>query len=118
MKFLIDQDVYFATVKFLRELGYDVVTAQELQQSRAQDVTLLNLAHQNSRIFVTRDRDFGRLVFLEQLGAGVLYLRILYPELDKGHQELARVLDKYAVQELAKAFVVIEVGRHRFRKLT
>ncbi|MEM7112997.1 MAG: DUF5615 family PIN-like protein [Chloroflexota bacterium] len=118
MKFLIDQDIYFSTVRFLRELGHDVVTAQELQKSRASDVTLLNLAQQTSRIFITRDRDFGRLVFLEQLGSGVLYLRIPYSKLHEGHQELARVLNQYTVQELGNAFVVIELGRHRFRKLT
>ncbi len=29
------------------------------------------------KIFVTRDRDFGSPVFVEELGKGVIYLRIL-----------------------------------------
>ena len=41
MKFLLDQDVYALTERFLRELGYDVVTASELDLSRAKDFDLL-----------------------------------------------------------------------------
>ena len=37
MKFLLDQDVYVLTERFLREQKYDVVTASELGLSRAQD---------------------------------------------------------------------------------
>ena len=37
MKFLLDQDVYALTKHFLREQGYEVVTASELGLSRALD---------------------------------------------------------------------------------
>ncbi len=33
-----------------------------------------------------------------------------------GHKELERVLKTYTENELMKAFVVVEPGRHRFRK--
>jgi hypothetical protein len=33
------------------------------------------------------------------------------------HQELERVLKAYSEKELRGAFVVIEPGRHRFRRL-
>jgi hypothetical protein len=35
MKFLIDQDVYFATIRFLEASGHDVVTASDINCSRA-----------------------------------------------------------------------------------
>lgn len=41
MKFLLDQDVYALTERFLREQGYDVVTAAELGLSRSTDSDLL-----------------------------------------------------------------------------
>jgi predicted nuclease of predicted toxin-antitoxin system len=44
MKFLLDQDVYALTERFLREQGYDVATASELGLSRAQDTDLLKTA--------------------------------------------------------------------------
>jgi len=64
MKFLLDQDVYALTDRFLHELGYDVATASELGLSRASDTDLLKTASQQGRIFITRDRDYGNLVFV------------------------------------------------------
>lgn len=77
MKFFTDQDVYASTVRFLRSSGHDVITAYEAGLSRSDDRELLREAGKLNRIFVTRDRDFGALVFTEKLGKGVIYLRIL-----------------------------------------
>jgi hypothetical protein len=49
MKFLLDQDVYALTERFLREQGYDVVTAWELKLSRAHDSDLLAKMNWQSR---------------------------------------------------------------------
>jgi predicted nuclease of predicted toxin-antitoxin system len=75
------------------------------------------IAREQSRIFVTRDRDFGALVFVRGNGSGVIYLRILPSTQDAVHAELARVLTLYREPELMASFVVIEPGRHRLRKL-
>ena len=64
MKFLADQDVYAATAEFLRGLGHDVVAASDLGLSQAEDSELLDVAHDDDRVIVTRDRDYGALVFL------------------------------------------------------
>ena len=117
MRFLLDQDVYAATGRFLIGLGHDVVTIAKVGLSRSSDSDLLEIAHEQSRIFVTRDRDFGGLVFVQGLGAGVIYLRMMPSTQDTTHQELARVLEEHSEAELTQAFVVVEPGRHRFRKL-
>jgi predicted nuclease of predicted toxin-antitoxin system len=96
MKFLLDQDVYALTERFLREQGYDVATAFELGLSRAQDSDLLKTASEQERIFVTRDRDYGNLVFVLGKGSGVIYLRILPADMDAVHAELKKVLETYA----------------------
>ena len=77
MKLLADQDVYAGTVRFLSGLGHDVATAGQLGLAQAEDTELLRVAHEQGRIFVTRDRDFGGLVFVQGSGPGVIYLRIL-----------------------------------------
>jgi predicted nuclease of predicted toxin-antitoxin system len=69
-----------------------------------------------NRIFLARDRDFGNLVFVKGLGAGVLYLRILPSNQKSVQSELERFLKTYSEDELNNAFVVIEAGGHRFRK--
>ncbi|MBM4079364.1 MAG: hypothetical protein FJ272_02745 [Planctomycetes bacterium] len=117
MRFLLDQDVYATTARFLAGLGHDVVLIAQIGLSQADDDDLLKVAQEQGRIFVTRDRDFGRLVFVDTLGAGVLYLRILPSVQMTVHLELERVLKAYSEEALRKAFVVIEPGGHRFRKL-
>ena len=117
MKFLLDQDVYTGTLRFLQQLGYDAIPVAQLGLSRASDTDLLKKAQELKRIFVTRDRDFGGLVFVGELGSGVIYLRMLPSTQNAVHQELERVLDLYTEVQLQQAFVVVEPGRHRFRKI-
>jgi predicted nuclease of predicted toxin-antitoxin system len=117
MKFLADQDVYGVTVRFLRTLGHDVVTASDLKMSRAKDATLLQTAQADKRIFVTRDKDFGGLVFVAGMGGGVIFLRMLPSTQDAVHEELQRVLNEHTEEQLLNAFLVIEPRRHRFRNI-
>lgn len=117
MRFLLDQDVWATTARFLRDAGHDVVTVASIGLAEADDALLLTTARDQQRIFVTRDRDFGELVFIRDFVAGVIYLRILPSTQNAVHQELARVLQEHSEAELMKAFVVVETGRHRFRKL-
>jgi predicted nuclease of predicted toxin-antitoxin system len=98
-------------------LGHDVVTAAELGQSRAADEELLHIAQRLDRIFVTRDRDFGALVFIKAASAGVIYLRILPNTLDAVHAELARVLENHLTDELEKGFVVVTAKGYRIRRI-
>jgi predicted nuclease of predicted toxin-antitoxin system len=116
MKFLLDQDVYAVTARFLVASGHDVVRASEIGMAQASDEELLKKAQEQERVFITRDRDFGHLVFVRGFGAGVLYLRILPSNLGAVHAELERVLQTYSEDELRKSFVVIEPAAHRFRK--
>lgn len=48
MKFLIDQDAYAITIRFIRSLGHDVVTASELGLSKASDIDLLKKAEKTN----------------------------------------------------------------------
>ena len=118
MNFLADQDVYASTIAFVRGLGHDVITAAQLGLSQADDSALLRAAREQSRVFITRDRDFGGLVFVRGEGPGVIYLRVLPATLNAVHAELARVLVAYSAEELAESFVVVEPGRHRVRKVS
>ena len=117
MRFLADQDVYALTSRLLRQLGHDVVTAAEIGFSRAADTELLARAGQEQRLLVTRDKDFGGLVFVRHLGKGVIYLRIAPSTIQATHEQLKLVLETYSQSELSTAFVVVEPGQHRFRKL-
>lgn len=117
MKFLADHDVYAATSRFVSALGHDLVTAHGRGVARRSDDDLLELARNEDRILLTRDRDFGNLVFVGQRQAGVIYLRMLPTTQTAVHDELRRVLESNAESELQRSFVVVEPGQHRIRKL-
>ena len=76
MRLLLDQDVYETTARFLVGLGHDVVRVAELGLCAASDEANLNRAAELGRLFVTRDRDYGNLVFVREIRTGVIYLRI------------------------------------------
>ena len=116
MRLLLDQDIWDVTARFLVDEGFDVIRVAQLGLARAKDADLLQVAQEHGHIFITRDRDFGGLVFVEKLGAGVLYLRIAPSTQQAVHRELVRVLALYNLDELRSAFVVVEAGGHRFRR--
>lgn len=104
------------TARHLQKLGHDVITAKSLGMSRANDIDLLATAAREQRIFVSRVRDFGGLVFVERKGGGVIYLRVQPSTVNAVHAELENVLNRYTEDQLRNAFVVVEPGRHRFRQ--
>ena len=87
MKLLLDQDVYSITRIFLMKLGHDVIPVSQIGLSRAHDSDLLKKAQEEDRIFITRDRDFGGLVFVSGLGAGVIYFRLLPSTIHAVHKK-------------------------------
>jgi predicted nuclease of predicted toxin-antitoxin system len=116
MRLLLDQDVYAVTARFLIEAGHDVVLVSQLGLSQASDEEILTTAQEQNRILVTRDRDYGNLVFVKTIGTGVIYLRILATTVSAVHNELTRILQTYSEIELAGAFVVVEPDGYRFRR--
>jgi predicted nuclease of predicted toxin-antitoxin system len=118
MRFLIDQDVYQNTTSKLIDLGHDAITAKQLGMQRASDRDLLRKAKETDRVFVTRDKDFGALVFLEeQLSKGVILLRIIPTTVEQVHDQLKRLLKKYSESELQGLFCVVEKNRYRIRRI-
>jgi predicted nuclease of predicted toxin-antitoxin system len=116
MRFLLDQDVYALTASFLIDAGHDVILVAQLGLSQASDEEILRTAQKENRILITRDRDYGNLVFVRALGTGVIYLRILPTTVNVVHRELEQILSDYSELKLSGAFIVVEPNGHRFRK--
>lgn len=116
MHFLTDQDVYRITIDFLVELKHSVITVQEIGMHRASDHELLKKATAMNRIFITRDKDFGALVFLEKSSSsGVVLLRGKPTSINEIHKELERILRAYPETELHHYFCVVEPNGYRMR---
>jgi predicted nuclease of predicted toxin-antitoxin system len=118
MQLLTDQDVYRITVEQLKKWGHNVVTAKELGMQRASDKNMLRRAIETNRLFVTRDKDFGALVFLEKsLSTGIILLRVTPTTVEDVHRELYRLFHEHTEDELKHLFCVVEPHRHRIRRL-
>lgn len=114
MRFFLDQDVYHLTSAFPRSLGHDVLTAADVEMSQAIDQEILQFAATHNRTLVTRDKDFGSLIFSQTfLHRGVILLRVTPQTLSDIHLELERLLSLHAEKDIQRSFVVVEKERRR-----
>ena len=118
MRLLADQDVYKVTIDELKRWGHDVVTVKELGMQGATDRDLLRKAKIDNRLLITRDKDFGTLVFWEKvLSTGVVLLRITPMTAKEVYHEIQRLFEENSEEELRGVFCVVEPHRHRIRHL-
>lgn len=118
MRFLADQDVYKLTIDKLKQWGHNVVTAKELGMQSGSDENLLNAAREANRLLLTRDKDFGSLIFLrEEVSTGVILLRGTSKTIEKVHLELQKLMQEHKEDELKYSFCVVETNRYRIRHL-
>ncbi len=118
MRILADQDIWQTTVDLLRDDGHDLITAREAGLASADDATLLQKAVYDGRLLLTRDKDFGTLVFLEKIcSRGVIFLRISPSSMDETHAVLLRLIENTPEEDLRDRFCVVAPGGYRVRKL-
>ncbi len=118
MRFLADQDIWKITVDMLRNWGHDVVTAKDMGMARASDSELLIEAEKDNRLFITRDKEYGSLVFLSNIECrGVILLRITPETMEEVHAELGRLLKEHSEGDLQRNFTTVESKRHRIRHI-
>lgn len=76
IKFLADVNVEKPLVDYLLKQGYDIKWVPDYNCEMPDEV-LLQLANQEKRIFITNDKDFGDLIFLQKkLSAGTILFRV------------------------------------------
>ena len=114
MILLADENIDQSIVTRLRLDGHEVLAVAELEPSLSDD-RVLTLSGDRQRLLLTADKDFGDLVFRQQLvSAGVILIRL---EGFSTHAKAAIVSAALREHEtrLMNAFTVISPGMVRIR---
>jgi predicted nuclease of predicted toxin-antitoxin system len=114
MKFLFDQSADFRLIPHLRDRGHDVTAISRNYPPGFADEDVLAIARQEVRILIVADRDFGELIFQQELThAGVIFFRLPGAPLHTKIEHLTRVLEEYTDQLASGGFLVVTPGRIR-----
>lgn len=120
--FLADECLPIATVRFMREKGYDIRTIQELGYGGFKDDEVLHLAQTNGWILMTADKDFCDIrIYQGQTETGVIVLKLvpfdIANHLAQIHRILAYFLEVTPSHEFPHHLSIVDNHKYRKRKL-
>jgi predicted nuclease of predicted toxin-antitoxin system len=116
MRFVADEGIDFQIVNLLRANGHDVLYIVEFAPGSLDDV-ILKLANEEDRILMTRDKDFGELVFRDKMiHSGIILNRLYELSSENKARLILRVIEDFQ-EQLIGAFTVIQPNKIRLRKL-
>ncbi len=98
LRFLLDENVDYRLASFLTQLGHQVTVISYDYPYGIEDQHILALAFQERRILLTNEKDFGELIFLQNLPhQGVILFRLKPKEVTIPimQERLVRVLSHY-----------------------
>ncbi len=116
MKFLVDENIGYSVVKYLRSQGYDTKSVTELYPSR-DDTFLFNLGYQDDRIIVTSDKDFGYLVFRTELPPPAVILLRIRDESPALKINVIKAILDFPKEKILNHFIVASEDKIRIRPL-
>ena len=117
MKILSDECVYKITIKFLKELNYDIITVKEIGLAGSSDDELIEYANSNNMVLLTNDKDFGNILrFYYENYSGIIRLKISSKTVLEVHNKLKDFLDKWKDKELKGKLIIIDKNKYRIRE--
>ncbi|HQI42396.1 MAG: hypothetical protein B6D44_02410 [Ignavibacteriales bacterium UTCHB2] len=116
IKFLVDENVGFTIINYLRDQGYDTKSVSEFFPSR-DDSFILKKAIQENRIIITNDKDFGYLIFKTNLPAISLILLRFNDETPELKLNAIKTILSLPKDKLLNHFIVASEDKIRVRLL-
>lgn len=113
MRVLLDTCVWGGALKDLQSAGHDVLWAGNWEQDPG-DVEILAKAHDEGRVLVTLDKDFGELAVVKRVPhSGILRL-VNFPARQQGLVVL-QILTHYGEDLSSGAIITVDSRRIRIR---
>ena len=115
--FIADEHIPLPSILALRDANYRVVSIREEYRS-ALDEFILRLADEENLVIITNDRDFGELIFKEEIpfSAGLIYCRLEQFRPREIAETIIYHLNEFSADFEGK-FTVLAPGRFRQRQL-
>lgn len=114
MKFLLDVCAASRTLyKTLTDAGHDVLSASE-GYTDAPDEELLAMAYEQERVLVTKDKDFGKLIFLRHLPHPCV-IRFAALSVTEQAKAMLDLIENESDAIRNRAIIVVTTGRIRVR---
>ena len=111
MNFLLDQSADFRLIPHLRNRGHDVTAISRHYPPGLADEDVLTIAREEVRVLIVADRDFGELIFHQELAhAGVIFFRLPGATLQTKSEHLNTVLEEHTGELEHGAFLVVTPG--------
>jgi predicted nuclease of predicted toxin-antitoxin system len=116
MKLLADENIPASVVRLLEEDGYDIRWIR-IESPGISDIEVMRYAHQEKRIILTYDKDFGELAVKDPIypSFGIILIRFSQKNPDLMAEYIRHVVKSR--QDWEGHFSVIEVERIRMRPL-
>jgi len=112
IKFLAEVNVEKPLVDYLSKQGYDIKWVPDYN-CEMPDEGLLQLANEEKRIFITNDKDFGDLIFLQKkLSVGTILFRVKGQKTEEKIKLMKKILMGYR-DKLLNHYIVITKAKIR-----
>lgn len=116
MKFIVDENIGASIIKFLRDKGFDVKSVSEVYPTR-DDAFIIKAAHEENRVIVTNDKDFGYLAFkTKPLPPAIILFRFAEEIPSEKTRALSSILD-LPNEKILDHFIVASENKIRIRPL-
>lgn len=116
MKLLLDTCVWGGALKDLQAAGHDVIWVGEWPEDPGDD-EIFEKAHEENRILVTLDKDFGELTIIHRRPhSGII--RLVNLRARQQAQACLRVIEHHEEELKAGAIITVEPTRLRVRLAT
>ena len=118
LQFLADMGVSWRVVEWLRAQGYDAKHLRDEKLERLEDADIFSKAHDEGRVVLTFDLDFGEIAALTRdRVVNIVVFRLRNTRSPFVIERLSTVLGESSEALKEGSVIAIEDARHRIRRL-